>query len=696
MLELISPADGPEAVVAAVQNGADTIYMTFGAYGEDNAPAGFSVDEFTKALRYCRIRGCRTAVEMNEYISDEAMSRAVSHAVWAAQQGADAIIVQDPGMARVLREALPDMPLWGGVRLGVYTAVGAMAAAELGLSRLFLPPELSLTELEAIARCGAAETVVFVQGSLCFARAGQCHMSALIDPERSDSVSRCAEPCRGRGTLGGRKDDRPLSMRDICFIDRLPELETTGVTAAAISGRGLRPEYIGFATRLYSRALRDGTPPAPEEKAFLRERFSTYGVTDGYLDGETGGSMFGAAQPRDRMTERLFAQERRRYMKGELRRIPVRFWAVLESGRKARFAAEDGRGLRAVSEGYVPAELGRSGIAADRVEELLYRTGGTPFYCVEARCMTDGSLDYPEEAVENARRELIASLSHAAEEIPSQRVGAVPERPAALTIPAPPQRIIQVSRAEQLTEALAELEPDYIYIPAPVLTETPELAEPFIRRGCVPVAALPRSSSERDKIAVNRMVDELRRRGIEQVLCSTLGHVMTVRRSGLAMRGDFGLNLCNSWSLEAAREAGFLSATVSFELSAERIRRMSKPLPTEAIVYGRLPSMLTDQCILKISAARCVCDDPAAFRDEQGRDWPVERDFGCRNILHADRKLWLADRPALYTEAGLWGARLLFTTESPRECVRVAESYYGASDYRPNELTRGFMLRGSL
>ncbi|MBQ4651309.1 MAG: U32 family peptidase, partial [Oscillospiraceae bacterium] len=124
------------------------------------------------------------------------------------------------------------------------------------------------------------------------------------------------------------------------------------------------------------------------------------------------------------------------------------------------------------------------------------------------------------------------------------------------------------------------------------------------------------------------------------------------------------------------------------------IRDMAKPLNTEIIVYGRLPLMVSDQCIMHESAGRCTCQTPGQLSDRMGSVFPVVKEYGCRNVIYNAHKLYLADKKDDLYSAGLWGLRMLFTTESPRECVEVAKGYMGLSDYKPNVLTRGLYYRG--
>ena len=162
----------------------------------------------------------------------------------------------------------------------------------------------------------------------------------------------------------------------------------------------------------------------------------------------------------------------------------------------------------------------------------------------------------------------------------------------------------------------------------------------------------------------------------------------------MSLRGDFGLNAFNSRTLNVLCDAGFLSATASFELRLAQIRDLRKSLDLEMIVYGRLPLMVSDQCVIRHSAGRCACAAPAQMADRTGNVFHVAKEFGCRNVIYNAHKLYLADRQSDIEVCGLWGERLLFTTESARECVEVAKAYLAQSDYRPNVLTRGLYYRG--
>ncbi len=692
MIELLSPAGSPEAVIAAVQNGADAIYLGLEGFNARRGAKNFNPEEFEKAMRYCRIRGCKVYVTLNTLINDREIEDALSSARLASDLGADGIIIQDLGLIKVLRAALPDIPLHGSTQMSIHNLAGVEAAAQMGLTRAVLARELSLEQIRFITQNASIETEVFVHGALCFCHSGQCYMSALIG-RRSGNRGMCAQPCRMQYSLGGRMDDYPLSLKDQCLADRLQELEEAGVASLKIEGRMKRPEYAGIVTGIYARALREHRKPTTEEMALLEQAFSRQGFTQGYFNGDKQ-DMFGTRAATERTDEAVFARARKEYGEGELRRVPVHFYTVVEKGVPARAIAFDDEGHRAMTYGPVPERAKRQGLTREYLTEQMYKTGGTPYSCVENQAKTDPGLYLPAAAINELRRRLINELSESRAKPPERRVLTVPPMPKNRIQPAEPKIIFQVRTAEQLTRELVETRPDYLYFPALELADDPEKLRPLEELGVVPVAVLPRIITDSEAEPVRRALEKLRDAGVGEALVGNLGHVFLARGAGMKLRGDFGLNAFNAQTLDVLSTAGFLSATASFELRLSQIKSMPKPLDIEAIIYGRLPLMVSDQCVIRHSAGHCNCQTPAQMADRMGSVFPVVKEYGCRNVIYNAHKLYLADKKDDLYSAGLWALRLMFTTESPRECVEVARGHLGLSDYRPNVLTRGLYYRG--
>lgn len=693
MIELLSPAGSPEAVIAAVQNGADAVYMGLGNFNARRGAKNFSDEEFLRAMRYCRIRGCKVYVTMNTLVNDREIEAALKTARLASEAGADGIIIQDLGLAAAIRQYLPDMPLHASTQMSIHNLKGVEAAAEMGMTRAVLARELSFEQIKFITQNAPIETEVFVHGALCFCHSGQCYMSSLIG-RRSGNRGMCAQPCRMQYSLGGRMDDHPMSLKDNCLVERLQELEEAGVACLKIEGRMKRPEYTAIVTKIYSKALKEHRQPTPEEMIDLERAFSRQGFTQGYFDGSKN-DMFGVrAEAPDRDAEKMFTLARKAYSDGELRRVPVHFYTVADKAMPIKAIAFDNEGHKAMATGAVPEKARGQGLNETYITEQMYKTGGTPFMVVENKAQAEPGLYLPAAAINDLRRKLVNELSEERAKPPVRRIGTMPTKPKSIGVTADPAMIFQVLGEEQLTEELAELKPQYLYAPMTLMKEHFDKLKPFMENGVTPVAVLPRVITDSEMPDVYETCSKLFDKGINEALIGNLGHAMLARQAGMRVRGDFGLNAFNSLTMEMIKNAGFLSATASFELRMSQIKELSKTLDTELIVYGRLPLMVSDQCIIRHSAGRCACQSPGQMADRMGSIFPVVKEYGCRNVIYNAHKLYLADKANDIYEAGLWGLRMLFTTESPRECVEVAKGYMGLSDYKPNVLTRGLYYRG--
>ena len=692
MIELLSPAGSPEGVIAAVQNGADAVYMGMGNFNARRGAKNFTDEEFVKAVRYCHVRGCKVYVTLNTLVNDREMHDAVAAAKIASDAGADGLIVQDLGMSYAIRCALPDIPLHASTQMSLHNLAGVEAAAEMGMTRAVLARELSFEQIRFITQNASIETEVFVHGALCFCHSGQCYMSSLIG-RRSGNRGLCAQPCRLQYSLGGRMDDHPLSLKDNCLVEQIRRLEEAGVASLKIEGRMKRPEYTGIVTGVYAKALREQRNPEKEEMELLEKTFSRQGFTQGYFIGDKL-DMFGVREEPDKDAEKIFSNARKQYAVGELRRVPVHFYTVLEKGEHIKAIAFDDEGHKAIATGPVPERAKRQGLTEQYLTEQMFKTGGTPYNCVENKAKAEPGLYLPASEINELRRKLIAQLSAEREKSAPRRTMKLPAPPANVPAISDPVRIYQVRTAEQLTPELAALKPDYIYFPALELAENFDPLRPFIENGVRPVAVLPRIITDDQSREVYTALEKLFDLGVNEALAGNLGHVFMARQAGMKVRGDFGLNAFNSYTLGVLKDAGFLSATASFELRLTQIKAMAKPLDTELIIYGRLPLMVSDQCIIRHSAGRCACQTPGQLADRMGSVFPVVKEFGCRNVIYNAHKLYLADKRDDLYALGLWGLRMLFTTESPRECVEVAKGYLGITDYKPNVLTRGLYYRG--
>ncbi len=693
MLELLSPAGSPESVIAAVQNGADAVYMGLGNFNARRGAKNFDDEEFEKAVRYCRVRGCKVYVTMNTLVGDREMESAVDLARKVSDIGADAILVQDLGLLSALKKAVPDIPLHASTQMSIHNLAGVEAAAEMGLTRAVLARELSLEQIKYISKNAPIETEIFVHGALCFCHSGQCYMSSLIG-RRSGNRGMCAQPCRMEYTMGGRMEDtHPLSLKDNCLVERLQEIEDAGVACVKIEGRMKRPEYTGIVTGVYSKVIKEHRAPTPDEIAILENVFSRQGFTQGYFDGDKK-DMFGVRAEADKNTERFYAEARKAYTDSEINRVPVRIYSVVSAGEAAKAVAADEDGHKVMAFVNEPQKAIRQAVTEENLNVQMSKTGGTPYFCTDVQSKVDENLYMPVSEMNALRRKLLDAMSAERAKPLERRSLPMPEKPGNVPAIADPVSIYQVRTADQLSPELAELKPEYLYMPLTEMYGHFDALKPFTDRGTVPVVILPRVITDNETKDVSRMLSELFLKGINEALVGNIGHILLARRAGMKIRADFGMNVFNSYTMEMIEKMGFLSATASFEMRMAQVKDLSKRVNTELIVYGRLPLMVTEQCIISRNAGRCNCQNPNQLSDRMGSVFPVVREYEHRNVIYNAHKLFMADKRDDIYSAGLWGQRLLFSTESARECLEIAKCYKGLGDFRPNVLTRGLYYRG--
>ena len=686
-MELLSPAGSPESLRAAVQSGAGAVYLGWGDFNARRSAKNFSDEEFADALRYCHERGVRVFLTLNTLLTDRELPRALETATAACRMGVDSVLVQDWGLFDLLRQALPDLPLHASTQMSLFTSGGCREMAADGCERVVIARECSAADTAEICKNCPAEVEVFVHGALCMCYSGQCEMSALIGG-RSGNRGRCAQPCRlPYGVNEPAKKSYPLSLKDSCLADRLGEMAEMGVACLKLEGRMKRPEYVAVITRIYARLLAEGRRPTAAEKAELEQAFSRSGFTDWYWQGRHGAGMFGTRPENAPDPKELFAQAKAAYEKGDQRTVPVRFACTVRAGAPCTLTAETEDGRAVTVTGPVPEAARSRAVTAEELCQRLRKTGGTAYRCKAVTAEVDEGLSLPASAVNALRRDALAALTDARTAPPKRRELPVPPPPAGDRAAAAPRFTVSVTTAAQLTPQLLALGPARVYVPLELLAAFTALPEADTE-WC---AILPRVWRDRDEAELRRWLDHAKSLGVTAVLAGNIGHLSLVRDTGLAVYGDYGLNVFNGRALDYLRKKGLSSACLSFELRFAQLRDLPKCLPAEAIVYGRLPLMITENCLIE-NAGACRCDRPNFLTDRTGAAFPLLPAYGHRTEIQNSRVLWLADRPE-YRRLGLSFARLRFTTETPEECLRVFRDYQ-AGAAASGEFTRGLYERG--
>lgn len=257
--ELLSPVGDFECLKAAVQNGANSVYLGASSFNARARATNFGNEELLEAIKYAKLRNVSVHLTLNTLIKNEEFEKAVNLAIEAYNLGVDAIIVQDLGLATYLLENYPEIPLHASTQMTVHNLDGVHQLEKLGFSRVVLSRELSISEIEYIRKNTKTELEVFIHGALCISYSGQCLLSSMIGG-RSGNRGLCAQPCRLPYELienSSKIIDKGylMSPRDNCAIEFLPELIKLGVDSFKIEGRMKTPYYVGVVTRIYRKYI---------------------------------------------------------------------------------------------------------------------------------------------------------------------------------------------------------------------------------------------------------------------------------------------------------------------------------------------------------------------------------------------------------------------------------------------------------
>ncbi len=692
-MELLAPAGSMEALRAAVCNGADAVYLGADTFNARMNARNFSAADLQEAVVYCHVRGVKVHLTLNTLVLDREMPRAAELIRLAASCGVDAFIVQDLGVVSLCRQLAPDVPIHAYTQMSIHSLEGVMEAAALGCSRVVLARELPAEEIAHICKKSPVEIEVFVHGALCMCYSGQCYLSSVIG-RRSGNRGQCAQPCRLPYGYGRFESTRyPLSLKDNCLAGELDELRRMGVASIKIEGRMKRPEYVAIVTRAY-RTVLNGGKLMPSDLQELETAFSRQGFTDGYFRGQTGSDMFGRRQEGEDTAD-LFASARATYEQGEPQRIGVRFYAMIRRGEPAQLAVEDPDGNLCRTRGPVPEQAVYRSLTPQDLEQQLKKTGGTPYLCTAVRSSLDPDLMLPASAINAMRRDVIAELTAKRGRAAPARLNAYDEPPRYDGIAGEPQLTIAVRTAGQITSRMLSMKPTVLYVPLSELAEHPDLPQRVSVETQL-AAILPRVIWSGELAPVARQLRTVYEMGVRQVLAGNLGQLHIARAAGFAVRGDFGLNIVNSRAMRYLREQGLDSQLLSFELTLPQIRDISKAVPAELLIYGRLPLMLMENCVMKNRTGICACQTGTVrLVDRVGEEFPIVKDPGtCRNVLLNGKKLYLLDRKDALRGMGLWALRLQFTTENPGEIDKVLMDYQGRAVFDAGSYTRGLYSRG--
>ncbi len=631
--EILAPAGSMETLVAALRTGADAVYIGGKKFSARNNATNFSEDELSYAVKLCHRYGAKLYLAVNTIIADDETQDFCDYIKSTAITGIDGYIVQDLGALDIIRKSVPDAVLHASTQMSVHTAVGVRLLKEMGFVRVVPARELSADTLEKICH-EDIETEVFVHGALCMSVSGQCYMSAVMG-SRSANRGCCGQACRLPFSAQGISEYNSLSLKDLSLMEHTERLTEIGVDSLKIEGRMKRPEYVASAVHELKKALDGGIP----DKDMLMGIFSRNGFTDGYFTGNRS-QMFGIRNKENVISAKPLLPKVHELYRSERAVYKVNFHAEVKSGRLVYIKAFC-NDISVEVQGEYPDTARNSPTDFSSLEKQLSKLGDTVFFYGNLTADIDDGLFVPAKKINELRRNVIDKLTELVTEknTPKYTITDYIPQKSAVNCTETAMKLPVRTFCNTMEQARTAVEISEYVILSPVLSlSKPFLAEMSEYREKI-ILSPPRFIIDEKK--VTERLAEIRKLGFNHLLCHTLDSVAIGKNLGFRLHGNFTLNVFNSFSAEYMHNLGLEDCIFSIEATLSQFRQLRTKIPVGAVIYGRLPLMLTRNCPVRneIGCKQCT----GCIIDRTSRKLPVACSNDYVEILNSDI-LYMADR----------------------------------------------------
>ena len=651
--ELLAPAGNFECLLAAVEAGADAIYVGGKRFGARAFAKNFDIDELARAAVYCNLHGVKLYVTVNTLVDDKEFPELIKYAAELYRIGVSALIIADLGAIAEIKRCVPGLELHASTQMSVHNTAGAIEAKKLGATRVVLARELPLSEIKSAVRDSGCEIEVFLHGALCVCYSGQCLFSSLVGG-RSGNRGECAQPCR----LPYNGGKYPISLKDLSLADHIPELIEAGIASLKIEGRMKSAEYVYTVTKIYRTLLDEGRCANAKEKEALRRAFSRGGFTDAYLKGTPQAPMTGIRSESDKedsreVEERRFAPIRRKVTA----KVEIRL------GEPSKMTLTDGA-RTVTAEGAVAAPAENAPLDADSTKARLAKMGNTYLALSpeDIELSLDEGVNLAPSALNALRRDAAEKFESVSRELPEfeyspRRYAPTPSKPKTTA------KFFSEEAYKNAKAAAGDLK-KYLDLPfIPVFSGEDSFSEDV-------GVYLPPVIFDKEMEEIKIALEKAKNNGVMYALVGNLGQIELVKSYGLTPIGDFRLNITNSHTAAAYREMGIEFAILSPELTLPKARDVGGSV----ITYGRVPLMITERCFMKDNFG-CKNCGACALTDRRGEKFPMIREFSHRNIILNSVPTYLGDRTKELTANRITSRHLLFTIESGDEILRVLKAH---------------------
>lgn len=745
-LELLAPAGSLKTLKAVIHAGADAVYLGGSMFGARAYANNFNKEELLEAIRFGHIHGRKIILAVNTLLKEYELGQLYDYLHPYYEAGLDAVIVQDMGVMEFIKTHFPNLPIHTSTQMTITNVEGARLLKEQGVERVVTAREMSLEEIQRIHDEVGVELESFIHGALCYCYSGQCLFSSIIGG-RSGNRGRCAQPCRlsyevlqGEKSLTGHHATPILSLKDMCTLPFLYELADHGVYSFKIEGRMKTPEYAAGVVSIYRKYMDsylDGSRIPVEKKDIraLLELGNRGGFTNGYYYHHNDSDMLSGESASHNKSEGVLQDNiRREYVDTELKE-KIKGKLILNKECPAKIEVQYGK-IKVSYQGDMVLVAQNRPLTEEVVTEKITKTGNTPFVFENLEVTMDDDIFMPVNQLNQLRRGALEALEEAllkpyertlpelvetsSAETDRQTTGnAIKEKQISgqsLSQTSGQQSAgsstevrVLIENAEQLPAVLKADFVDTVYLDCMLYTRENlirKLSEDIDRvqaSGKKAFYVFPFIFRQQTSLFYEKIMPELKKLPLDGIMVRSLDEIAFIKEWGnenWQMVSDSNLYTYSNEAAEYFYRLGMIQDTIPVELNRKEILRRENSR-SEIIIYGRLPLMITAQCIHKNTLGCMHQPKVLNLKDRYSVYFPVKNFCPeCYNVIYNSLPVCLFKEDVTVKKIAPAAVRLSFTTETEEETEQILTIYGdiykngGILGQMPMECTNGHFKRG--
>lgn len=745
-LELLAPAGSLKTLKAVIHAGADAVYLGGSMFGARAYANNFNEEELLEAIRFGHIHGRKIILAVNTLLKEYELGQLYDYLRPYYEAGLDAVIVQDMGVMEFVKTHFPNLPIHTSTQMTITNVEGARLLKEQGVERVVTAREMSLEEIQRIHDEVGVELESFIHGALCYCYSGQCLFSSIIGG-RSGNRGRCAQPCRlsyevlqGEKNLTGHHATPILSLKDMCTLPFLYELADHGVYSFKIEGRMKTPEYAAGVVSIYRKYMDsylDGSRIPVEKKDIraLLELGNRGGFTNGYYYHHNDSDMLSGESASHNKSEGVLQDNiRREYVETELKE-KIKGKLILNKECPAKIEVQYGK-IKVSYQGDMVLVAQNRPLTKEVVTEKITKTGNTPFVFEKLEVTMDDDIFMPVNQLNQLRRGALEALEEAllkpyertlpelvktsSAETDRQTTGnAINEKQISgqslsqtfgqQSAGSSTEVRVLIEDTEQLLAVLKADFVDTVYLDCMLYTRENlirKLSEDIDRvyaSGKKAFYVFPFIFRQQTSLFYEKIMPELKKLPLDGIMVRSLDEIAFIKEWGnenWQMVSDSNLYTYSNEASEYFYRLGMMQDTIPVELNRKEILRRENSR-SEMIIYGRLPLMITAQCIHKNTLGCMHQPKVLNLKDRYSVHFPVKNFCSeCYNVIYNSLPVCLFKEDVTVKKIAPAAVRLSFTTETEEEAEQILTIYGdiykngGILGQLPMECTNGHFKRG--